>query len=95
MPDDNTNSYRNLGVPREQPGKDASSEDTHKSPWDNEQTWPGTVCDDDEAVADGPSDDDNDPAWPWMSPAFAFQQPSLWDEALDKVLASKSRGGSA
>jgi hypothetical protein len=30
-----------------------------------------------------------------MSPVFAFQQPSLWDEALDKIFASKARGGSA
>jgi hypothetical protein len=30
-----------------------------------------------------------------MSPAFGFQQASLWDEALDKIFASKTRGGSA
>jgi hypothetical protein len=95
MPDDNTNSYRNLSVPREQSGKNASSEDAHKSPWDNEPTWPGTEDDDDEAVADGLSDDDADPPWPWKSPVFGFQQASLWDEALDKVFASKTRGGSA
>jgi hypothetical protein len=95
MPYDNTNSYRNLSVPREQPRKNESSEDAHGSPWDNESTWPGTERDDDEAVADGMSDDDADPPWPWKSPVFGFQQPSPWDEALDKIFASKTRGGSA
>ena len=95
MPDDNTNSYRNPRIPDERPKKNASGENANRNPWDNEPTWPGSESDDDEAVADGLSDDDNDPPWPWMSPAFAFQQPSLWDESLDKVFASKARGGSA
>ncbi|MGB8297022.1 MAG: hypothetical protein WCG85_16460 [Polyangia bacterium] len=95
MPDDNANSYRNPGEPRLRPGKNASGEDAHRSPWDNEPAWPGTEYDDDEAEADEMSDDDNDPPWPWLSPAFGFQQPSLWDEALDKIFASKARSGSA
>ena len=94
MPDDDTNFHRNSSVPREQSGKNGSSEDAQKGPWDNEPTWPGTECDGDEVVAEM-SDDDADPPWPWKSPVFGFQQASLWDEALDKVFASKSRGGSA
>jgi hypothetical protein len=94
MPNDTTNPHRTPAVPRARPGEDASGEEAHKSPWDNEPTWPGTECDDDESVAEM-GDDDADPPWPWKSPVFGFQQASLWDEALDKVFASKSRGGSA
>ena len=97
MTNDNGNFYRNPGncVPGERPGKHAPSDDANRNPWDNEPTWPKAEHDDDEAVADGMSDDDHDPPWPWMSPSFGFQQPSLWDESLDKVFASKPRGGSA
>jgi len=95
MSDDNANSHQNPKIPGERPGRNISGENANRNPWDNEPTWPGTECDDDEAVADSLSDDDNDPPWPWMSPVLGFQQPSLWDEALDRIFASKSRGGSA
>jgi hypothetical protein len=67
----------------------------NKNPWnDAEPTWPGTEYDDDEAVADGMCDDDNDAPWPWMSAVLGSPQPSLWDEAISKIFASKSRSDS-
>ena len=97
MTEHKANPYQspNSSVPGDQRKRNAPVANPNKNPWDNEPTWPKAEHDDDEAVADGMSDDDHDPPWPWMSPSFGFQQPSLWDESLDKVFASKPRGGSA
>ena len=86
------NSYRRANTcgPSQRPNP--PSRDVN--PWDNEPTWPGTEYDDDEAVADGMCDDDNDAPWPWMSAVLGSPQPSLWDEAISKIFASKSRSDS-
>jgi hypothetical protein len=67
------------------------------NPWDNEPTWPGAEYDDDEAVADGMGDDDDvDAPAAWQRELLAFQQPSLWDEAITRICAYRSpRGGCA
>jgi hypothetical protein len=94
MSDQNTNPCRKPGncVPGERERKNAPAIVPNKNPWDdNEPAWPGAEHEDDEAVADGMCDDDNDAPWPWMSAVFGSPQPSLWDEAISRVLASKSR----
>jgi hypothetical protein len=95
MIDHNANSYRNPSncVPGEQQTRNAPAEDANKKPWDDEPTWPEGEYDD-ETVADGMCDDDVDPPSPWMSAALGFQQPSLWDEAIARILACKSRSDS-
>jgi hypothetical protein len=97
MNDPNANSHEKPSncVPGERERRNVPAVIPNKNPWDdNEPTWPGTEYDDDEAVADGMCDDDNDPPWPWMSALLASPQPSLWDEAIARILASKSRSDS-
>jgi hypothetical protein len=55
---------------------------------------PGDQYDyDDEVVADGMCDDDDDcPPFPQLPAPLGLQQASLWDEAIARIRASKSRG---
>jgi hypothetical protein len=62
--------------------------------WDeDEPTWPGEDSDgdDDEAIANGMSDDDSDDVSAFHALAFGSSQRSLWDEALARIFASRTR----
>ena len=93
MSDDTTSPYRRPSAPNE--GQRRNAPAVNKNPWDTEPTWPGTEYDDDEAVADGMSDDEGDgPHYPWRSQDFGLQQTSLWDEAIARIFAAKTRSDS-
>ena len=96
MTDHDPNPYRNASncTPGELQKRNTLGDSASRNPWDEEPTWPGGEYDDDETVADGMCDDDDDPPSPWMLAALGFQQPSLWDEAVARILACKSRGDS-
>jgi hypothetical protein len=97
MTDDNTKPHQrpNMGVLGERERKYAPAVEVKRNPWDHEPAWPGAEDDDDEAVADGMSDDDGDDPPPlWTSADVGFQQPSLWDEAIARIFASRSRSDS-
>jgi len=61
-------------------------------PGDDEPTWPGSATDDDEGVADGMCDDDDDDRSPsaWLPWALGVEQPSPWDEAIVRLCVSRS-----
>jgi hypothetical protein len=86
----------NSSVPGDQRKRNAPVANPNKNPWDNEPTWPGAEYDDDGAAADGMGDDDDDDAAasPWRPEILDFQQPSLWDEAVARIFACKSRSDS-
>lgn len=97
MSDQNANPFKRPSncAPGEPVRKNAPAVSPSENSWkDNEPTWPGAEYDDDEAVADGMCDDDDDPPWPWMSAVLGPQQASLWDEAIARVFACRSRSDS-
>jgi hypothetical protein len=97
MDDPNANPRKrpSNSAPGEPERRNAPAVSPSENSWkDNEPTWPGAEYDD-EAVADGMCDDDDDPPWPWASAVLGPQQPSVWDEAIAKVFANKSHSGSA
>jgi hypothetical protein len=98
MTEHNANPYQNQNniVPGGRRSQKEPGFDANKDPRDDEPTWPGAEYDDDEAVADGMSDDDDDdaPASPWRPATIDFEQPSLWDQAIARIFASKSRSDS-
>jgi hypothetical protein len=69
---------------------------TDEDPRDDQPTWPGTEHDDDEGVADGMCDDDDDdrPAATWLPWALGVEQVSPWDEAIARICVSRSRSDS-
>lgn len=64
--------------------------------WDHEPAWPGGEYDDDnDLVADGMCDDeDNDRSTPHLAAPLSRRQSSLWNEAIASIRASKSGGKS-
>ena len=71
-----------------------ASPKSKEDPWDSEPAWPGGEYDDDEAVADGMCDDDNDaPPAPRLSAPLSCRQSSLWNEAIARIRALRSSSG--
>jgi hypothetical protein len=100
MTEYNANPYQKQdgGVPGERRRQNEPAFHANKNPRDDEPTWPGAEYDDDEAVTTGMGDDDDDdddaPTSPWRPATIDFQQPSLWDEAIARIFARKSRSDS-
>jgi len=79
------------GVPAERRRQNEPASHANENPRDDE----GVEYDDDGAVATGMGDDDDGaPTSPWRHETLGFQQPSLWDEAIARIFACKSRNGS-
>jgi|ERR1019366_1511476 hypothetical protein len=64
--------------------------------WDHEPTWPGgEYGNDNDLVADGTCDDENnDRSTPQLAAPLSRRQSSLWNEAIARIRASKSGGKS-
>ena len=94
MTDNNSNSHQRSSqpVPGDRQGRKAPPAKVKENPWDHEPAWP--EGDDDEVVADGMCDDDDGPPASWLPAPLGFQQSSLWNEALARIRAAKSRGES-
>jgi len=94
MTDDNPRQKPGEPVPGDRLVKRAPPPKATENPWDHEPAWP--AGDDDEVVADGMCDDDNDSPAAWRLPAPpSLRESSLWAEAIARICAAKSRGESS
>ena len=93
MTDDNPRKKTSEPVPSDRQLKRAPPPKVKENPRDHEPTWPGGECDDDEVGADGMCDDDDGPPCPWLPAPLGFQQSSLWNQAIARIRAARSRGG--
>ena len=94
MTDNITNPHRRPiePVPGDRQVKRAPPPKVKENLWDDEPTWPDGEHDD-EVIADGMCDeDDDDPPSPGLPAPLAFRQSLLWNEAIAQIRASKSRG---
>ena len=95
MTDDNPRQKPSEPTPGDQPVKRAPPPKAKENPWDHEPAWPGGD-DDDEVVADGMCDDDNDSPAAWQLPApLGLRESVLWAEAIARIRAAKLRGESS
>ncbi len=92
MTDDNPRQRPSEPVPGDRQVKRVPPPKAKENPWDREPAWPGGEPDDDEVVADGMCDDDNDaPAVERPSAPARVRESSLWAAAIARIRASKSR----
>ena len=94
MTDDNPRQKPSEPVAGDQSVKRTPPPKAKENPWDQEPAWP--AGDDDEVEADGMCDDDDDAPPAQRVPApIGFRESSLWEEAIARIRAAKSRGESS
>ena len=94
MTDDNLRQKPSEPASGDQHVKRAPPPKAKENPWDHEPTWPGGD-DDDEVAADGMCDDDNDGLTvPRLPAPLGLRESALWEEAIARIRAAKSRGES-
>ena len=96
MTDDKPRPRPSEPMPGDRQVKRAPPPKAKDNPWDHEPAWPGGDCDDDEVVADGMCDDDDEgPAVPRLPAPLSLRESALWEEAIARICASKFRGESS
>ena len=92
MTDKNPRPSPSEPVPGDPHVKRAPPPKAKENHWDHEPAWPGGD-DDDEVVADGMCDDDNDSPAAWQLPApLSLRESALWEQAIARIRAAKLRG---
>jgi hypothetical protein len=91
MTDDKPRPRPSEPAPGDRQVKRAPPPKATENPWDHEPVCPGGD-DDDEVVADGMCDDDDEsPAAPHLPAPLSFQESSLWEQAIARIRAAKSK----
>jgi hypothetical protein len=96
MNDKNSRPRPSEPAPGDRQVKRAPPPKAKENPWDHEPAWPAGDCDDDEVVADGMCDDDDESPAAWQLPApLGLRESVLWAEAIARIRAAKFRGESS
>ena len=95
MTDKNPRQNPSAPAPGDPHVKRAPPPKAKENPWDHEPAWP-SGDEDDEVVADGMCDDENDSPAAWQLPApLGLRESALWAEAIARIRAAKLRGESS